>query len=219
MKRKKITMFLCCAAIGASVLTGCSEKNASPTTTETAAETIAETTAKTTAETTAETSAETPEETSAEIQSEEASETSQSADGVILDTTVAGWHIAVEQTMTDKSLENVSVALGYTGVETTDYVKEASDGNVFYLVKLLIEKEKSTEVIDWETFTLTDGEGNVYQRLDDEFLVDLGMMRMPGTKLNFGSNEGWIAYEIKEDASDLQLNYSFAEETFSCTLS
>lgn len=212
MKRKKISMFLCCAAIGASVLTGCSEKNASPTTTETAAET--------TAETTAETSAESSEETSAEIQSEEdASETSQAADGMIIDTTVAGWHIAVEQTMTDKSLENVSVALGYTGVETTDYVKEASEGHVFYLVKLLIEKEKSTEVIDWETFTLTDGEGNVYQRLDDEFLVDLGMMRMPGTKLNFGSNEGWIAYEVKEDASALQLNYSFAEETFSCTLS
>ena len=28
-------------------------------------------------------------------------------------------------------------------------------------------------------------------------LTNLGADRMSGTKLNFGSNEGWIAFEIK----------------------
>ena len=57
-----------------------------------------------------------------------------------------------------------------------------------------------------------------YTRIDDEFLTNLGMTRMAGTKLNFGSNKGWIAFEIKEDASGLTLSYPFESETYSCEL-
>ena len=41
--------------------------------------------------------------------------------------------------MESASLENVSVELGYTGVETSDYQKEAEDGKTFCLVKLIFE--------------------------------------------------------------------------------
>lgn len=207
MKNRKLSLLLCSALVGAVLLSGCGAKE-TPATEARTTEVVTE--APTETQTT---------EAVTEAATEATTEASAQTAGVISDSTVAGWHIVVEQTQSDKSLENVSVALGYTGVETTDYVKEASEGNMFCLVKLLIEKQKSTEVIDWENFTLTDGDGNVYNRLDDEFLVDLGMKRMPGTKLNFGSNEGWIAFEVKESASDFQLNYAFKEETFTSPLS
>lgn len=142
----------------------------------------------------------------------------QGENGLISDTNAAGWHIVIEDVQSDRSLENVSVDLGYSGVETSDFKKEAGEGNVFFLVKLMLEKEDSTEVVDWQGLVLTDAEGNEYHRLEDEFLTDLGMTRMAGTALNFGSNEGWIAYEVKEGATGLRLSYAFTEETFTCEL-
>ncbi|MDO5538954.1 MAG: hypothetical protein Q4F83_02610 [Eubacteriales bacterium] len=155
---------------------------------------------------------------SIEAAEKETTEVSQeAADGseVIADETIAGWHIVVEEFRVDKSLENISVDLGYTGVETSDFKKEAEEGKVFCLVKLVMEKEGSKEVIDWEKMKLTDKEENEYARIEDAFLTDLGMMRMPGTSLNFGSNEGWIVFEINEGAEELTLSYPFEAEEFS----
>ena len=130
----------------------------------------------------------------------------------------AGWNITVEDVLENASLENVSVELGYTGVETSDYQKDAEDGKTFCLIKMIIEKDGSKESIQWDKLKLTDGEGNEYTRMEDEFLTDLGMTRMPGTTLNFGTNEGWIVFEINEDAKDLVLSYPFEAEEYSCTL-
>ena len=134
------------------------------------------------------------------------------------DVTAAGWHIAVEDMQLNESLENIKVTLGYTAVETTEYSKQAPEGMTFCMVKLLIEKKGSKETIDWEKMLLTDGEGNEYQRTGDEFLIDLGMKRMPGTKLNFGSNEGWIAYLVPADTAGLVISYRFTDETWRCSL-
>ncbi len=143
---------------------------------------------------------------------------SEGEDDALADETVAGWHIVVEDMQVSDSLENVSVSLGYTGVETNDFSMAAEDGDTFCLLKLLIEKDGSTEIIDWESMILTDEEDNEYFRMEDDFISDLGMNRMPGTSLNFGSNEGWIAYEIPDDASGLVLTYKFDEDTFTCEL-
>ncbi len=135
------------------------------------------------------------------------------------DVNIAGWHIVTQKVRINPSLENISVALGYSGVQTSEFSKTAKDGNTFCLVKLLIEKEGSREEILWENLCLTDGDGNVYHRIEDEFILDLGMKRMPGTKLNFGSNEGWIAFEIPEEAaSELTLSYEFENEAYQCEL-
>lgn len=46
---------------------------------------------------------------------------------------VAGWNFTVEDVQKSKSLENVSVELGYTDVETNSFKKEASDRkNILY---------------------------------------------------------------------------------------
>lgn len=131
---------------------------------------------------------------------------------------VSGWNITVEDVEINSSLENVSVDLGYTGVETSDYKKEADAGKTFCLIKLKIEKDGSKETLDWANLKLTDGEGNEYTRMDDEFITELGMTRMAGTSLNFGSNEGWIAFEINENAEGLELSYPFEEEAYNYAL-
>ncbi len=200
MIKKQFVTFSCILFAGAVLMTGCSSKN----------------------DTDASVSTQTEEPTQSEVQTEAPSDSSDSAnssDAPIMDTTVAGWHIVVEDMQINPSLENVSVDLGYTGVETSEYVKEASEGNTFCLMKLLVEKENSTEVIDWKELKLTDAAGTEYHRMEDEFIMDLGMMRMPGTTLNFGSNEGWIAFEVKEGAEELTLSYPFAEESFQYTFS
>ena len=130
----------------------------------------------------------------------------------------AGWNITVEDVEINASLENVSVDLGYTGVETSDYKKEADFGKTFCLIKLKIEKDGSKESLDWANLKLTDSEGNEYTRTDDEFITELGMTRMAGTTLNFGSNEGWIAFEINENAEGLELSYPFEAEAYNCAL-
>ena len=215
--KKKIAMLLCATLFCASALTGCSNLDNAGTTasSRSAADSVVATESAAESETAADT-ADHSETADTEASSENVTATEAAAD--ISDTTVAGWQFVVEKLEKNKSLENVSVDLGYTGVETNDYVKEASDGNVYYLIKMQINKDGSTEVIDWASLKLTDSDGNEYTRIDDEFLTNLGMTRMSGTKLNFGSNEGWIAFEIKEDASGLTLSYPFESETYSCEL-
>ncbi len=217
--KKKIAMLLCATLFCASALTGCSNLDNAGTTasSRSAADSVVATESAAESETAdhSETAAES-EAADTEASSENVTATEAAAD--ISDTTVAGWQFVVEKLEKNKSLENVSVDLGYTGVETNDYVKEASDGNVYYLIKMQINKDGSTEAIDWASLKLTDSDGNEYTRIDDEFLTNLGMTRMAGTKLNFGSNEGWIAFEIKEDASGLTLSYPFESETYSCEL-
>lgn len=41
---------------------------------------------------------------------------------------------------------------------------------------------------------------------------------LAGTTLNFGSNEGWIAFEIDENAEGLELSYPFEAEEYHCAL-
>jgi arylsulfate sulfotransferase len=127
---------------------------------------------------------------------------------------VAGWIIDLLDHKIDTSMENVSVVLGYTDVGTNTFTKVAQDGYEYCLIKLNIEKIDSMEKIDWDKFYLTDDSGNQYTRLDDSFLSDLGMKRMPGTDLNFGTNTGWIAYEVKTGYTSLKLSYKFNEETY-----
>ena len=164
-------------------------------------------------ETTTEESAEDTEETA-----EEATEGTSSSTFDSETASVAGWNLTVEDVELNDSLENVSVSLGYTGVETSDYQKDADDGKTFCLIKMSIEKDGSKESIDWAKMKVTDSEGNEYERMSDEFLTDLGMKRMPGNTLNFGSNEGWIAFEVNDDAEGLELSYSFESEEYHCAL-
>lgn len=127
---------------------------------------------------------------------------------------VAGWKIEFEDSLVDHSLENAKAVLGYGEVETSNYKKEAGDGKVYCLIKLKIKKEDSSEVIDWSKLKLKDNNGTEYTRLQDEFISDLGMKRLPGTTLNFGENEGWICFEVDENAQKFTLEYQFEKDLY-----
>lgn len=209
MKRQKLlklTGVLLCMGM----LAGCGAKTTTETNTQ-ATETEAQTTEVTEAASqVSEESEATSQETEAQTQESEAFQPQT--------VSAAGWNITVEDVQKNASLENVSVELGYTGVEKSDYQKAADAGKVFCLVKMLIEKDGSKETMEWDKLKLTDGNGNEYTRMSDEFLTDLGMKRMTGNTLNFGSNEGWIVFEIDENAENLELSYSFEAEEYHCTL-
>lgn len=136
----------------------------------------------------------------------------------LYDVTVSGWHITVQNAMLRQSMQNVTVELGYTDVSTDEFVQTAPEGKLYCLVKLHIEKAGSKEKIEWEKLKLTDAAGTEYSRIEDNFIEEMGMKRMPGTPLNFGASEGWIAFEIDENAENLTLEYPFEEEAFSYAL-
>ena len=222
--RNNKKLLLMAGLISVSMLAGCGNtaEKEEDTKTETSADETA--TDETTAESTETDDAET-EEAETDSTDAETTDTETADEGQTESTTfnadtvsVAGWNFTVEDVQTNKSLENVSVELGYTDVETNSFKKEASDGKTFCMIKMKIEKDGSTESIDWANMKVTDADGNEYERMKDEFLSDLGMMRMPGNTLNFGTSEGWMIYEVNEDAKGLTLNYSFNEEEYHCDL-
>ena len=229
--KKKTVLWIVSMAVCGSLLTGCGTAEKKESETIAATET-AETAAREDSETEdTETAAEEAGETeNTETVTEEADETENTEETGEVDKTsvggsqigakvsVSGWNITVEDVQKNTSLENVSVELGYTGVEKSNYQKEAESGKTFCLVKMLIEKDGSKETIDWSNLKLTDGEGNEYTRMEDDFISELGMTRMAGTALNFGSNEGWIAFEIGDGAEGLELNYAFEAEEYHCEL-
>lgn len=214
--RKKKGIQIAGILLAAALLTSCGEQNTAET--QKAPTEIQPTESQSAESQQTETAA--TEEISTDAAGENSEEMSKDATGKSAAETVsvAGWNITVEDVQKNTSLENVSVELGYTGVETSDYQKEAEAGKTFFLIKLLIEKDGSKETIDWDKLKLTDGEGNEYTRMSDEFLTDLGMMRMTGNILNFGTNEGWIAFEIDENADNLELSYPFEAETYQQSL-
>ena len=218
MRNNKKLLFMA-GLISISILAGCG--NAAEKEVGTKAETSAD---ESTAESTeaAETEDAESEDTMADSADAETSDTAtEDAKSKTFDAetaSVSGWNFTVEDVQKSKSLENVSVELGYTDVETNSFKKEASDGKTFCMIKMKIEKDGSTESIDWANMKVTDADGNEYERMEDEFLSDLGMMRMPGNTLNFGTSEGWMIYEVNEDADGLTLNYSFNEDEYHCNL-
>ena len=209
MKNKKF-VWLMGMVLALGAVSGCGSDKAADTETVSEAD---ETTTEESAEDTEEAAEDTTEETFEEETEGTSSSTFDSETA-----SVAGWNLTVEDVEVNDSLENVSVSLGYTGVETSDYQKTADEGKTFCLIKMNIEKDGSKESIDWANMKVTDSEGNEYERMSDEFLTDLGMKRMPGNALNFGSNDGWIAFEVNDGAEGLELSYSFEAEEYHCAL-
>ncbi len=224
MKNKKF-VWLMGMVLALGTVSGCGSDKAADTETlseadETTTEESAEDTEEAAEDTTEEDTADVSdgEETATEEISEKETEGTSSSTFDSETASVAGWNLTVEDVEVNDSLENVSVSLGYTGVETSDYQKNADEGKTFCLIKMNIEKDGSKESIDWANMKVTDSEGNEYERMSDEFLTDLGMKRMPGNALNFGSNDGWIAFEVNDGAEGLELSYSFEAEEYHCAL-
>lgn len=131
-----------------------------------------------------------------------------------VDVSSSGWKMSVENVQIAPELSNTSEVLGYSSASSNTFEQKANEGNTYVLIKMLIEKDGATENIQWNKMLLTDADGNTYNRIDDSFIDSLSWMRISGTDLNFGSYEGWFAYEIPEDKAEsgLVLSYKFEED-------
>lgn len=134
-----------------------------------------------------------------------------------VDASAGGWNITIENMMRETSMKNAAVVLGYSDTATNEFEKAAPEGKEFFLVKMSIEKEDAKEDFKWDKLILTDADNNAYRRMDDIFIEDLGMKRIAGTDLNFGSNVGWIAFEINQGAAGLTLQYEFENDKLEYT--
>lgn len=144
-----------------------------------------------------------------------ASENSDGEEFAAVDLSTAGWTMSMDNVMIAAELSNTSEVLGYSSASTSTFEQKANEGNTYVLFKMTITKDGASENIAWDKMVLTDAEGNTYNRIDDSFIDSLTWKRMSGTDLNFGTSEGWFAYEIPEDkaASGLVLSYAFADGT------
>lgn len=158
----------------------------------------------------------TPDETKAEVTTvvEEKGNTGKT-DFEAVDVSTAGWTMSIDNVMIAAELSNTSEVLGYSSASSTTFDQKANDGNTYVLINMIIKKDGAAENLKWDNMILTDANGNEYKRIDDSFIDSLTWKRMSGTDLNFGSHEGWFAYEIPEDkaASGLTLSYKFENET------
>lgn len=136
------------------------------------------------------------------------------SDFQVVDVSSSGWTMSIDNVLIAAELSNTSEVLGYSSASTSTFEQKAKEGNTYVLIKMTIKKDGATENIQWDKMMLTDAEGNTYNRIDDSFIDSLTWKRISGTDLNFGSYEGWFAYEIPKDKanSGLLLSYKFAEE-------
>lgn len=143
-----------------------------------------------------------------------AEENANSSDFKAVDVSAAGWKMSVDNVQIAPELSNTSEVLGYSSASSSTFEQKANEGNTYVLIKMTIEKDGASENIQWDKMVLTDEDGNTYNRIDDSFIDSLTWKRMSGTDLNFGTNEGWFAYEIPEDksTSGLVLSYKFEGE-------
>lgn len=151
--------------------------------------------------------------TIAETKVDEAKDAEEKKESV--DVSTAGWKMSVDGVEIHTKVSNTSVEMGYTSSSTSTFEKEAEEGNAYVLIKMNVEKDGATENIEWDKMVLTDSDGTTYNRIDDSWIDDLKWKRMSGTTLNFGTNEGWFAYELPEEKTEsgLVLSYAFADET------
>lgn len=141
--------------------------------------------------------------------------TTSSPKTVIEQKSTSGWDISIEQFTLNESLNNASTSLGYTGnTNTVEYKETPKPGYLFCLVKMKVAKLSSDQDFSWDKLILKDNNGTEYKRDDDIYLSDLGFNRMPGTDLNFGTNNGWIAFQINKPGTELTLEYPFTNEIF-----
>jgi len=99
-------------------------------------------------------------------------------------------------------------AVQYGGgiLETTSEVIPES-GFVFLLLELTIEKTGTGRAsFSWSDAHILDKEGNIYYRHpNDTFLANLNIPRIRGTDIVFGTEYGYVCFEILINAEGLKL--------------
>jgi len=134
---------------------------------------------------------------------------------------VGNWKLTyVERIITD-DLEAEQSAVQYSGETVQSQISEKpAQGNVFVLVRLIIEKEQSgAAAFSWDQLTIQDADGNRYARMEnDSFLESYGYTRQKMTDLTLGKNEGYICFELPDQAASGTITLCYEAEDDSCSI-
>ena len=118
------------------------------------------------------------------------------------------WRVKLLSADMTSSLITTRAALQYGGgvLETTNEVLPSS-GHYFLLMGLIVEKiGVGRAAFSWDDAHITDSYGNIFFRHpNDTFLTHLNIPRLRGVDMVFGSEYGYVCFEIPHGAEGLQL--------------
>ena len=117
----------------------------------------------------------------------------------IVENTSQLWDVQINRAETASSMEGSQSILQYNGEEETIPVQELpGDGNVFLLLDLTItKKETGKGTFSWKNTYILDEQGNKYKRnSNDTFLQEFGLTRLKNVDITFGTNKGYVCYEV-----------------------
>ncbi|MCL2391235.1 MAG: hypothetical protein FWC66_01340 [Oscillospiraceae bacterium] len=117
------------------------------------------------------------------------------------------WSVEVLSAEQTESLTTTMAALQYGGgiLETTNEVLPQS-GYRFLLIGLIVEKTGTGRAsFSWNDAHIIDNKGNVFFRHpNDTFLTHLNIPRFRGVDMVFGSEYGYVCFEIPIDSEGLK---------------
>lgn len=119
-----------------------------------------------------------------------------------VDTSGYTWGVEVLDAVSVENLSTDTEVTQYDGsISKERYEQNASTGYRYVLVELsLIKQVSGGDSFEWTDIGLVDSAGNAYSRLEDGFLELHQYERLPQIELKIGEYEGWIAFEVKEEA-------------------
>jgi hypothetical protein len=123
------------------------------------------------------------------------------------------WTVGITKYEIKNKLQGVKTVQQYSGSYDEVIQQAPASGNVYLIMELAITKQgQAATSFDWSKLSLQDEAGNNYQRDNNDTYLESYKYkpRMTGLEIRFGTNKGWVCFEIPEKASNgkLTLKYS-----------
>ena len=125
------------------------------------------------------------------------------------------WAVSLSKFDVKSKLEAVVTVKQYTGSTDELHHQYPNEGNVFLIMDLTISKQgAASDSFDWSKLTVQDSSGKSYPRSDnDSFLETYSYTpRLTGLPLQVGVHQGWVCYEIPEQAANGALTLRYTAE-------
>ena len=125
------------------------------------------------------------------------------------------WAVSLSKYDVKSKLEAVVTVKQYTGSTDELHHQYPNDGDVFVILNLTINKQGTAQAaFDWSQLTVQDSSGKSYPRVaNDSYLETYSYTpRLTGLPLQVGSHQGWVCYELPEQAANGALTLVYSGE-------
>jgi hypothetical protein len=125
------------------------------------------------------------------------------------------WKVDLLKFEVKNKLESIETVRQYSGSTEEVHLQYPAEGYVYLIMNVTVSKQGAdTTPFDWSKLTVQDNAGNTYSRnSNDTFLEQFKYTpRMTGLEIKFGVNEGWLCYEIPEQAVNDKVTLTYNAE-------